>query len=370
MGGRTVATDVQENGRNRWMLRLSTIVWFLAGVAFLLSVPLLFQLSPIILLMILVIALMLGAALGWLIAGVLHKGHFRRVWLKSATAIVFVLTALVASPIYYAATITQVSPAMVPQATLTNGHKLIVFQGMQHVATEVFYKSVIYDLEDALSRGAVVYYEGFRPSTPRNDKWFQDLITGGADLSGAYRELGSVCGLQTQSAYFGLLGRDAREHPTAHVVADVDTAQLRAEYDRLMRTDPAFAAAMRERAGARTPNMGDGLEPIVAFLRRGSDGQREIAGILCRGFMTFGTRQTRNGGTPDELNKLILNYRNQVLASALLAEPRRRIYVTYGAEHLSGVMALLKKAAPHWRVVSVKWTRTIDSPEKLSGRLQ
>lgn len=349
----------------RWALRLSTILWFLAGVAFLVSLPLVIQASPLILLGILVLALVLGAGLGWLIGKASPRARFRRLWLKSALAIAFLLTTFVASPIYYAATITQFSPAMVPQATLTDGRKTIVFQGMQHVATEVFFKSVIYDLEDALSRGSVAYYEGFKPSTPRNDKWFEGLVTGGADLSGAYRELGEVCGLQFQSAYFALLGRDVREHPTAHVVADVDTAQLRAEYDRLVRTDPAFAAAMREREAARTSSNGDGLETIVNFLRRGSEGQREIAGILCRGFMTYGTRR-REGG---ELDKLILDYRNRVLASALLAEPRRRIYVTYGAEHLSGVMALLKKADPRWRVVSAKWTRTIDGPEKLMGTL-
>ncbi|MET0365375.1 MAG: hypothetical protein ABW169_12065 [Sphingobium sp.] len=361
---------MQATDRTRlWYLRFSTILWFLAGVVFLISFPLVLQASPLILLGILVLALILGAACAWLIAKLSGKSRFRHIWLKATVAIAFILTAITASPIYYAAIITQVSPAMVPQATLTDGRKTIVFQGMQHVATEVFYKSVIYDLEDALSRGSVAYYEGFKPSTPANDQWFQKLVTGGADLGNAYRELGEVCGLKFQSAYFGLLGRDALEHPTAHIVADVDTAQLRAEYDRLMRTDPAFAAAMRERASAATSSSSDGFEKIVTFLRRGSEGQREIAGTLCRGFMTFSTRHSRNSGSVDEMNKLILDYRNRVLAAALLAEPRRRINVTYGAEHLGGVMALLKKANPRWRVVSVKWTRTIDSPEKLTGTL-
>jgi uncharacterized protein YbaP (TraB family) len=85
--------------------------------------------------------------------------------------------------------------------------------------------------------------------------------------------------------------------------------------------------------------------------------------------MTYGTGRKGDDEGTVELNKLILAYRNRVLASALLAEPRGRIYVTYGAEHLSGVIALLKKADPRWRLVSVKWTRTIDSPEKLVGTL-
>ncbi|MFZ2997015.1 hypothetical protein [Sphingobium sp.] len=353
----------------RLRTRVSTVFWFLGAAAFLLSLPLVFQASPIIPFAIFCISVASAALLAGISQKLRHNGFSKRFWLKAAVAISFVLTIFVASPIYYAATITQVSPALVPQATLSNGRKTIIFQGMQHVATEIFFKSVIYDLEDELSRGSVAYYEGVRPSNPKDDMWFDNIITGGADLGDAYRALGDVCGLKFQGGYFGLLGRDVQEHPTAHVVADVTTTQLRAEFERLLRTDPAFAAAMKEKADVRRVDDGNGLEKIVSFLRRGSKGQREIAGILCRGFMTYGMRHSGIGASDDQMNKLILDYRNRVLAAALLAEPQQRIYVTYGAEHLPGVLALLRKADPRWRTVSVKWTRTIDSPEQLVGKL-
>ena len=36
----------------------------------------------------------------------------------------------------------QADPPLLPQATLTNGQKTVVFQGMIHVGMESFYKSV------------------------------------------------------------------------------------------------------------------------------------------------------------------------------------------------------------------------------------
>lgn len=138
----------------------------------------------------------------------LKGGKVRGRWIKGTIALVFVLTAVAASPVYYAATLTQVSPAMVPQPVLSNGQKTVVFQGMQHVGTEVFLKTVVYDLEDALSRGSVAFYEGVKPSNPADDTWFDRMITRGADLSSAYRELGEVCGLHFQSDYFGQNGRN------------------------------------------------------------------------------------------------------------------------------------------------------------------
>lgn len=347
-----------------WWIRVTAILWFLAGVAFLVSVPIVAQASLWIMIGIVVVATIL-AGVAALVLKRVKGGHSRSRWAKGAVALVFILTAVVAFPVYYAATITQLSPAMVPQAVLSNGRKTVVFQGMQHVGTEVFFKTVVFDLEDALSRGSVAYYEGVKPSNPADDTWFDRTITGGADLSKAYRALGEVCGLHFQNDYFGLLGRDAKEHPTAHVVVDVSTAQLHAEYNRLMRVDPAFAKAMREREAQPSGEQTDGLERIVNFLRTGSAAQKETGAVLCRGYMSFASQRS----PASEMDKLILVYRNRVLADALLAEPRRRIYVTYGAAHLPGVLTLLQKADPRWKLQTVKWSRTIDYQENLSGKL-
>lgn len=58
----------------------------------------------------------------------------------------FVLGIVAAVPIYYAALLTSLKPLTVPQATLSNGTKTVVFQGMAHIGSEPFCKSVVYDL--------------------------------------------------------------------------------------------------------------------------------------------------------------------------------------------------------------------------------
>lgn len=359
-----IAAAGQKLDRRLWWIRATSILWFLGSLVFLLGLPVVLQASPLILVGIVLVAGAIAGLIAWLTARV-RGGAVGPRWIKGTIATTFGLTALAASPVYYAATFTQFYPVMAPQAVLSNGQKTIVFQGMQHVGTEVFFKTVVYDLEDALSRGSVAYYEGVKPSNPADDAWFTSTITGGADLGTAYRELGDVCGLRFQSDYFGLLGRDAGEHPAAHVVADVDTAQLHAEYNRLMQSDATFAAAMHARDTDKSDDGTDGLERIVEFLRKGTADQREIGATLCRGYMTYALGRA----SPGELDKLILAYRNRVLARALLAEPRRRIYVTYGAGHLPGVLALLRQADPRWQVRSVKWARTIDRQETLAGKL-
>ncbi|MBW6532630.1 hypothetical protein KZ820_17955 [Sphingomonas sp. RRHST34] len=355
-----------STARAGWWTRLTTILWFIAALAFLLAAPVLLQAFWLALPLTVLLAAVLSLPIAWLWRRFVTTGRLFTAWLPLSIATSILLAALLAAPVYYLASITQVAPALVPQVTLTNGEKRIVFQGMQHVAASRFFKGVAFDLEDALARGYVLYYEGVAPSTPANDRWFEQVATHGRDLTTAYRELGEVCGLDFQSDYLRVVVNDSLVHPRNHVIADVDTTQLRAEYGRLIASDPKFAAGTAE--AADVPDTG-GLDRIVGWLRRGTDGQREMAGVLCRGFMTRAMTRSNDAGNRLPLDPLILDYRNRVLSQRLLAEPRRLIYVTYGAKHLPGTFALLRHADPRWRVASVKWLRTIDSPESYSANL-
>lgn len=230
-------------------IRLGTVIWFVLGLGFLLSLPIIFDWASWVFLVILVIAAVLAIPAAWLRRAVFDRAHrrpFIRHWLHSGVALLFILCIVVAAPIYYLATITETRPAVFPQATLTNGQKTVVFQGMQHFGAENFYKAVIYDLEKALADGYVIYYEDVQTSTPESKAFFEKLssvLTGSSDLSGTYKAMGEACGLKFQSDYFTLLEADKQEHPERHVIADVDAIELKQEYERLLRTDPKFAKA-------------------------------------------------------------------------------------------------------------------------------
>lgn len=354
---------------HHWSLRLATILWFLFGLGFLLALPILLQATGWALPLVVLLAALLALPLAWLIRKVRGTARrFTHTWFKCGLALLFVLSILLATPIYYLATITQMHPVLAPQVTLTNGDKTIVFQGMQHVGSERFFKSVVYDLEDALSRGDVLYYEGVRPSNPEGDGWFNRMLAGGGDLTANYRDLGGLCGLQFQNDYFQMLARDAQIHPESHVAADVSTLDMKHEYDRLIANDAAFAKAMavKTKVDAPSPDM---MEAAIRYLKHGTEGQRAIAGIVCRGVLTLVLGSASGDRPANPMDRVIIDFRNRQLAARLLAEPRKNIYITYGAMHLPGLFALLRKSDGKWHVASVKWMRTIDAPQKYSGQI-
>ena len=282
------------------------------------------------------------------------------------------LSAVVAFPFYFFAFLVDARPSMMPLATLTDGKKVVQFQGMQHIGSEGFYKSVVYDLREALDQGYRLYYEGVQSVEGRKDldEWFNSLATGGfGDLSGFYQMLADGCGLTFQLNYFKGLTKDIPVHPDRHLVADVSYLDLKTEWDRLMATDPVF---VRE-ATAATGSKGRGEDGDAAMIRRllgiwktANPEQKRLMGFACRGFFSWSFSQPPASSWKD---KLILDFRNKRLVEQIVKDPAQKIWVTYGAHHLTGVIADLEKIDPSWKLVSVKWTPAISNPQERKGLL-
>lgn len=358
-------------GTERMKLRLSAIVWFVLFGAFLFSLPILFGAWTWILPLAAIAALLLAFPIAWIVRK-LFSGQRRHGWwisyIKAAAGTLFLLSALLATPVYYFALRTSLDPLTVPQATLSNGTKTVVFQGMVHVASEDFYKSIIYDIEKALSDGDVIYYEGV-VGDPEGDAWFSQTLAGGGDLSANYTALGDACGLSFQLDYFQFLRADMAAHPEQHVDADVTTADMMREYQRLEAADPGFAAAV---AAANSSSSSDnsfanGIGQVLNWLHSATDRQRSLVGTACRGWMTMALTSDRQ---PSAIDEVVLDFRNRKLAERILADTHDSIYTTYGAEHLPGLLADLQASDPAWEIKSLKWLRAIDTPENLSGKIK
>jgi hypothetical protein len=357
-----------------WAVRVSTLLWAALALCFLTGLPVLLGVTWLALPLLMLLAALLALPLAWLWRRVWRPSRARpwpHTWLRGSAGLWFLLCGLAAAPVYYLAITTETRPAIVPTVTLSNGPRTVVLQGMQHVGAERFFQAVVYDLEKALADGYVLAYEGVANSDPEADAWFRKALTHGKDLGDSYRELGKICGLTYQIDYFGPVVADAKAHPERHVTMDVTTRAMKQEYDRLVGADPTFAAAVRKREAPEAADDDDDASGLVtrliAWQKAGDERQQMLAGTLCRGIMTHVMRRSGQGGS-GELDPVVLDFRNRHLATQLLSDQRPRIYVTYGAAHLPGVMELMKREAG-WKVESVKWMRTIAAPEHLEGRL-
>jgi len=350
-----------------WKLRLTTILWFVLLVGCLMALPVMMDATVLLVVAAAILALVVGAG----IAGVYRlfkasrAGRYVHDWLKTSLAVFLLLCTATAAPIYFIAAKTETDPALLPRAVVRNGDKTVVLQGMMHIGTERFYKQVVYDAEKALSDGYVLYYEGVQPH-PDGDQWFSDNLAGGGDLSNNYKKLGQLCGLQFQLDYFGLLEQDRAVHPDKHVMADVNTLDMKNEYERLMASDPEFAAKITAEQAERAAD-GGGMAESVEIVDSLTEGQKKLSGYVCRYMMS---RVATAGGEPSQMEKVILDFRNRKLVERIVGDPHDKIYITYGAKHLKGVIDLLRQADPRWQLASVTWIRPIEAPRRYEAALE
>jgi hypothetical protein len=128
-------------------------LWFvLAGLTFI-CLPVLTSVSWWVVAVLIVLAMIVVLPI-WLVMRRGRRGRTTgRSYFTGSLALTMLLICAAGLPIYYLAYRTEADPMVLPLITLTNGTKTVVFQGMVHIGSESFYKSVVYDLESALADG-------------------------------------------------------------------------------------------------------------------------------------------------------------------------------------------------------------------------
>lgn len=69
------------------------------------------------------------------------------------------------------------------------------------------------------------------------------------------------------------------------------------------------------------------------------------------------------------MDQVILDFRNRAMAQRIMQSTDDKIFITYGSNHLHGLVAELRKLDPKWAVGSVNWLRTIEAPAHIEGKL-
>jgi hypothetical protein len=364
--------NIGATATNRWAERLKGACWLaliLFAAAGLLVVG---KLPAWIIALILAVGVAAGALpflLRWLFKRRDPAYSAGRSFAAFAVAGALSMVGLVALPVFYLAFWVQSGPTAVPLATLSNGKKTVVFQGMQHIGSEDFYKSVVFDLEQALADGYTLFYEGVTPVAGRPDltDWFNQTLRGSKqDLSAGYKKMAEQCGLSFQLNYFDPIKADMAIHPSRHITADANFLEMKTEYDRLLREDPAFAAAMAAKAAKAAQPSAASSDPFALFLHiveGATPEQKRLAGIVCRGVLGMAVSGALGQGN-DPSSRIIVDFRNRTLARFVDESSADKIYITYGAAHFPGFLAELQKRDPKFSIRSVKGVRPMTLPDE------
>lgn len=288
--------------------------------------------------------------LAWgIVTGKVPTG-WARFFLKTAVGYHVLLAVVAAVSGAFLAYNNEIAPARLPLAVLSNGERTVVFRTMAHVATPDFYLRAQSGAVAAQASGAVVFFEGVRPGSPKNFARLQEAL-GVKFGPGIYEALASLAGVRDQLS-FPVVGTasGAREN------VDLSVDEIMAAYDAAAST--GALAALPESTGALAD-----LADLARVAERFGPRQRAALAYAARAALNFVIRNEELSKQAMRREKpvlmaAILDARDKHLAAAILSSKRKDVYAVYGLMHLQGVYDELRKADPRWDIISV----TYDEP--------
>lgn len=338
-------------------IRIQTLLWTFLALLFLLSAPILWAASPLVLIVIAAVGAVLGMAVGWVIRSYRHRLG------RAALAGAAIACTIIAGPLYWLMLQPALRPLTVPRVTLGDGTRQVVFQGMVHIGSEQFYRSVVYDMIRARDAGYALYFEGTLPGTPEATSWLDAAVHADGDLNAQYARIGQACGMSFQGDFLGFVQEQSAIDPIHIVQADVSVTEMYDEWQRLVADRPELAQAMS------APGPGENsvsLSRVLDIVSGLADRQKEFVATACRGAFTILLNRVEDD---DVLNLVVLDFRNRRLAERIAAAPQQDIFITYGSGHFPGLLQQMRKLDPSWKILSTSWSTAILPPDDAVGRL-
>ncbi|MDD3144875.1 MAG: hypothetical protein PHV23_02070 [Candidatus Gracilibacteria bacterium] len=246
----------------------------------------------------------------------------------------------------------EVFKAKMPEYTISNGEKTVVFQAMVHIASKSFYDKIIENLTKFKQDGGVYFFEGVKPGTEENMNAFNDAI-GIQFESDLYENFSKLYGVTFQKPedFLGLVNDldfnvdlNINQIVELYNEKNIRSGEQKAKYSPPLDANKEILNTLAS-LNDRELKVLVYLNQAILNLIIGSD---SLQSVLSENFNN------------EMLFDVILNGRNKVLVDEISKSEYNKIYITYGLLHFKGVLEQLQKQDPRWQIVGTRYLYPID----------
>lgn len=239
----------------------------------------------------------------------------------------------------------EISPATMPEYTLTNGKKTITFQAMIHIWTQNFYDEILNDLIKFKQNGWAYFFEWVRPWTTENMEKFNKAlwIEFSPDLYENFSKLYGVTFQDTQKFLWQINDLDFN--------VDLSIDDIMKLYDEKIKETP-------QKSANKMPI--DANAQILDLLSQAKERELKILVYLNQAILNFLMKNSSilesmtDSFSNKEFFEIIIWERNKILVNAIENSEYDNIFVTYWLLHFEWVYSLLKEHDPNWKIINEK----------------
>ena len=234
-------------------------------------------------------------------------------------------------------------PAKMPQVTLSNGEKTIIFQAMSHIATRSFYEKVTDSLRKAKQKGFVYFFEGVRPWNKENMEYFNKALWIEFDEN-LYKNLGKLYWVVSQDNNDFLWLVNNNDFNVDLSIDEIVELYKSIEVKKEKKWLPY-----------------DANKHILDTLSQLNDRQLRVLVYINKSMLNFIIKSDKakdlisNNFWNKQLFKIILDKRNEKLVDEIINSSHKKIFITYWLLHFDWVFELLKGIDDEWEVTWEKF---------------
>lgn len=256
---------------------------------------------------------------------------------------VFIIVWGVASLSYY---FNEVSPAKMPEYTLTNWEKTVIFQWMIHIWGQKFYDQVKQNLDNYRKEWFTHFFEWVKPGKPENLEKLSKAMWVNFDKD-VYKNMSELYWVVQQDYYYILWKITEKD-----INVDISLDEVIEEYLKI----------------AEENNSNDVYDftKILEYVKKNLN-PREMKLLVYINQATLNLLLS-NHEILEKMswmwNKKIFDViiwkRNEFLANEIQKSNDKKIYVTYWLLHFDWVLKLLQAKDPNWKIIGKKEYKIID----------
>lgn len=221
-----------------------------------------------------------------------------------------------------------------PEYTLTNWQKTVVYQWMIHIAEPDFYEEIAKNLKNYKEKWFIHFFESVKPWKKESQEDFNKAIWVKFDKD-LYKNISENLWLVNQD-YQKLIWDFSQKD----INVDLSLDEIVEEYK-------------KNTKWIETPNM----EPIdlKEALGKLTDREKKLIWYIFRWILIqFLWNDDAETGLNKELWDVILWKRNKVLADEVLKSQEKNIYITYGLLHFDWFFKILKENDKNWKITKTE----------------
>jgi len=249
----------------------------------------------------------------------------------------------------------NISPAMMPQYTLTNGNQTIVFQTMSHIGSQQFYNTVQREIRSYKQQGYVLYFEWVGAGSEKNSQDFNTALWINFDAE-LYDNFSKLYGVVAQNNEDFL---NIENNLDYNIDINIDEIMDIYRQTTALRSDETKSSFMQS---SEVQDVNSLILEQLAWL---SKSQLKVIRYINQSLLNFMIKQEKLRNmivekvANQDLFSVILDQRNAHVVSEIQARWDAKIFIIYGLMHFQWVFELLKTQDPNWEIISTTQTQLI-----------